>query len=494
MTFSWSHHPYACDDSDEEAERPTVAVAVASETGITPKREEGGAVFSPLPTPGSCTGAVFPTVAEAVEPTGPLTIQVTDLHTSVPAAVPQNSAASPYDRIQSPVPPVQRNQNAVPLYVTTPQSPPEGPIYQPFNFQPIVSPTVDTRIVYPPVYADPAAYSQPQPTTLPTTISAQTVPQTQPAVAPYPGGFANVPPALVSPASVPPALVSTSLPPLPSPGYCGSDAPPPLQVGSVDLLTPTDTPKEEISRGFQQADVSGTFGSQGIKTPSEEHFVISPRRFDPQDVPQDILSADSSEKPKASRGKKKKKCFLAVEFKWGVTAQVHAAESIPVGTHVLVARQRGLDMGMVTGVGKGGGGDEVVRLATAEEVEEWKTEQKRLEAKIVRMVRRLAQVHQVPLRIHFCGLQFDKRRVTIHYSSEQTHPDFRRLVAACHSRLRCSIWMNNCRPAHGAPGERVPDNHPGFPVSPPQLAMTTGSNGSPVPALPGQQVFWVGGQ
>lgn len=493
MTFSWSHHPYACDDSDEEGERPTVAVAVASAQNTSQREEAPTAVFSPLPTPGSCTGGMFPT-AEAVEPMGPLTIQVTDLHNSVPAAGPHNSAPSPYDRIHSPAPPVQRNQNAVPLYVTTPGSPPDRPMYQPFNsfnFQPIVSPTVDTRVAFQPVvYADCAAYSQPPALVTPGSTVAQPTPIAQPTVTqPYPGGFTSMPPALTS-----------LTPALPSPGY-GSE-PPPLhfQVGTIELLTPTVTPKEEISRSFQQGDVSGTVGSQGIKTPSEEHFVISPRRFDLQDMPQDMLSADSSEKPKAARGKKKKKCFLNVEFKWGVTAQVHASEVIAPGTHVLVARQRGLDMGMVTSLGKGGGGDEVVRLATAEEVEEWKTEQKRLEAKIVRMVRRLTQVHQVTLRIHFCGLQFDKRRVTIHYSAEQTHPDFRRLVAACHSRLRCSIWMNNCRPTSGAPGERVPDNHPGFPVLPPQLAMlpTTSSNGSPVPAgrspVPGVQGFWLGGQ
>eukprot|EP00756_Hemistasia_phaeocysticola_P042164 Hpha_TRINITY_DN16954_c0_g5::TRINITY_DN16954_c0_g5_i1::g.56144::m.56144 len=453
MTFSWSHHPYACDDSGDDGERPTVAGVAPTPALSTGRQEEIPVAFSPLPTPGSCRGGGGFPAAEAVEPMGPLRIQVNDL-TSMPAL------ATPLEPIQSPAPPVYHNRQGAQLaYVTTPNSPPEV-VYRGFpGFAPMSSPTV----IQPAVYADPtAAYARPAPA----------VAQPYPVAVPAPGPMLQVPPA---PTSEPPLRIGLF------------DLPAHDSRPMTALVTPTQTPKDEMHHGFlpnmeqgEGALVAATTGcttfSQGLKTPnSEEHFVISPRRFDTQDEPR-----AEGDKKGSKGGKKKKKYFLTVEFKWGVTVQVQHSEPLTVGTHVLVARQRGVDMGMVVGQGKGGGGDEVLRTATADEVDEWKTEQKRVEGKIVKMVRRLAQVHQVPLRIHFVGLQFDKRRVTIHYSSDQTHPDFRRLVAACHSRLRCSIWMNNCRPPPGAPGERVPDNHPGFPALPQHPTGGEQSSGQPL--------------
>eukprot|EP00756_Hemistasia_phaeocysticola_P011382 Hpha_TRINITY_DN15115_c0_g1::TRINITY_DN15115_c0_g1_i1::g.129221::m.129221 len=139
-------------------------------------------------------------------------------------------------------------------------------------------------------------------------------------------------------------------------------------------------------------------------------------------------------------------------------AQTHL--DLSSGKHVVVAVVRGQEMGVVRDVtlekpNRRLQQTKIVRVATPEEVETRDTRHVQDAVRALKFVRSLAAEHQVPLTIHWVHIQFDRRRMEFHYSSEQTHPDFRSLLETLHSRFRCRIWLNNCKPKHGQPGERI---------------------------------------
>jgi len=57
------------------------------------------------------------------------------------------------------------------------------------------------------------------------------------------------------------------------------------------------------------------------------------------------------------------------------------------------------------------------------------------------------------VQIHACEFQVDQLKLTIHYSSGEAKPDFRQLVHETFKEYQIRIWMNNCKPSEGQPGD-----------------------------------------
>jgi len=173
---------------------------------------------------------------------------------------------------------------------------------------------------------------------------------------------------------------------------------------------------------------------------------------------------------------------VIVELPMGRVRQSYTALELDSGDHVICQVVRGLEMGIVREVTLNTGGQQtasmndgrssalrsprrrlqpikIVRAACAEEVEIRDTLHARVEAKALVFVRDLIQELQVPLVVHRVHMQFDRRRMEFHYTSDQLHPDFRSLLEPLHSHFRCRIWLNNCKPRLGQPGERVESKH-----------------------------------
>lgn len=66
------------------------------------------------------------------------------------------------------------------------------------------------------------------------------------------------------------------------------------------------------------------------------------------------------------------------------------------------------------------------------------------------------QRHNIPITVHCAEYQFDRKKLTFHYSTDVGHPDFRTLLRDGYKQFRCRIWMNNCRPKGTDPGQPLP--------------------------------------
>eukprot|EP00756_Hemistasia_phaeocysticola_P031812 Hpha_TRINITY_DN16377_c2_g5::TRINITY_DN16377_c2_g5_i1::g.58123::m.58123 len=152
---------------------------------------------------------------------------------------------------------------------------------------------------------------------------------------------------------------------------------------------------------------------------------------------------------------------VIVELRYRRRRVAECEISVSRGDHVILDMTRGHDMGVVveTHAGRPHKRKErprVTRLATAAELQIFKKNLPRDEEDALVIARELVQEHGVPLVVHCVSFQFDRRRAELHYSSQLDHPDFRNLLDALHTRFKCRVWLNNCRPKVGHPGEPIP--------------------------------------
>eukprot|EP01062_Namystynia_karyoxenos_P058269 TRINITY_DN4980_c1_g1_i2.p1 TRINITY_DN4980_c1_g1~~TRINITY_DN4980_c1_g1_i2.p1 ORF type:complete len:836 (+),score=200.65 TRINITY_DN4980_c1_g1_i2:73-2508(+) len=185
-----------------------------------------------------------------------------------------------------------------------------------------------------------------------------------------------------------------------------------------------------------------------------------------------------------------------VAFRFGRTAEYGIAESAPGGTHVVVTTGRGHHIGTVTAMRPPRTHARLARPATSEEIAEWARVAQE-EAEALRYMREQVAQHQVPITVHGAEYQFDRRKLTFHYSSPVPRPPFQSLLHDMYRRYRCRIWMNNCQPRAGEPGESV-DLQQFLVLNAPSLAAASGCSvpagehvdpwGGPLPAEDGPPV------
>merc|ERR1719263_11214 len=97
----------------------------------------------------------------------------------------------------------------------------------------------------------------------------------------------------------------------------------------------------------------------------------------------------------------------------------------------------------------------VKRFATEGEVAAWRHHLVGDEAKAMRFIRTQVENHNIPVVVHRAEFQFDRKKLTFHYTTDHPHPDFRALLREGYRQFRCRIWMNNCRPKGNEPGEYI---------------------------------------
>ena len=153
---------------------------------------------------------------------------------------------------------------------------------------------------------------------------------------------------------------------------------------------------------------------------------------------------------------------VRVQHKHGRCGVYIHSKSAPAGSHVIVDGDRGLDLGMVIeckgmstleGAKKN---NKVKRDATEEEVRTWREGLVSDEAKAMKFIAHQIARHSIPIVVHRAEFQFDRKKLTFHYTTEATHPDFRCILKDGYRQFRCRIWLNNCNPKGSDPGQALP--------------------------------------
>eukprot|EP01062_Namystynia_karyoxenos_P013586 TRINITY_DN14898_c0_g1_i1.p1 TRINITY_DN14898_c0_g1~~TRINITY_DN14898_c0_g1_i1.p1 ORF type:complete len:534 (+),score=93.79 TRINITY_DN14898_c0_g1_i1:79-1602(+) len=159
-----------------------------------------------------------------------------------------------------------------------------------------------------------------------------------------------------------------------------------------------------------------------------------------------------------------------VERKYGQRAE-YLTDSLAVSPGqpvIVIPTGGGRDIGVVGSLRpaptRGSPSGRVLRAATPDEVATWQTTLHAMEQEARQFIRDLCSRHRVPITVHHAYWRFDCEHLTFHYTSDRTHPNFRRLLYEGYRRFKCRIWMNNCQPTGRAPGELVDPTHPGFPA------------------------------
>jgi len=154
---------------------------------------------------------------------------------------------------------------------------------------------------------------------------------------------------------------------------------------------------------------------------------------------------------------------ISVQFKHGRVGEFVYPQAVPQGTHCIVEGDRGQDLGLVVESKEVAYRREdlrrrlkIKRFATEEEVRRWRVVLVQEEMKSVEFMRQQADKHGIPINLHAAEFQFDRKKLTFHYSTrEGCHPDFRTLLRNGYKQFRCRIWMNNCKPQNGEPGDAL---------------------------------------
>eukprot|EP01059_Diplonema_ambulator_P012731 TRINITY_DN2317_c0_g1_i1.p1 TRINITY_DN2317_c0_g1~~TRINITY_DN2317_c0_g1_i1.p1 ORF type:complete len:1020 (+),score=301.73 TRINITY_DN2317_c0_g1_i1:92-3151(+) len=157
---------------------------------------------------------------------------------------------------------------------------------------------------------------------------------------------------------------------------------------------------------------------------------------------------------------------LFVLFKHGRRAEYASNERVPLGAHVLVESREGVDLGLVAGARLGGRKDDryrVQRVAQPSEVAAWKAlvadEEQALKAAIQQV-----QSACVPITLHRCEIQYDRRKSTFHYTGSPTREMLAALSQTCSQVFNCKVVFNNCQPPAGEQGDPIDLSTPAIPV------------------------------
>ena len=129
--------------------------------------------------------------------------------------------------------------------------------------------------------------------------------------------------------------------------------------------------------------------------------------------------------------------------------------------HNIFRVSQGIDLGILTGEARLAAAGEkpprtvhrLIELADDASVTRLETTVTEDEKGALAYVTERARKAKDPITIHRCEFQFDKRKLTLHYSSSVSRPDFRQLCHYAFREYSCRIWMNNCQPPAGQPGE-----------------------------------------
>ena len=165
--------------------------------------------------------------------------------------------------------------------------------------------------------------------------------------------------------------------------------------------------------------------------------------------------------PKPKEGKKAVSAML-VKFKHGREGEYYSDTPRVPGTHVVIEGQRGQDLGIVAGCHTVDNKPRaerrrrrVRRDASDEEIHAWGTTLLAEEEAALSLMKQQAIKHKIPIVVHRAEFQFDRKKLTFHYTTKIAKPDFRSILHDGFRQFKCRIWMNNCDPRSSEPGDKI---------------------------------------
>jgi len=198
----------------------------------------------------------------------------------------------------------------------------------------------------------------------------------------------------------------------------------------------------------------GGYSSQGASTTSTKSNT----------APAETSVSRSGDDTDESSNERPSSHMTMIELRHGRKRIAMAKQPLSSGTRVLVNTPRGEELATVclqsSSMTCASGGEkknkiEVIREISEKEYREFIAECDREENRVLTLARSLAARLQVPLTFNCVTMQWGRLWFILHYTSTQTHPDFRRLLKALRSKLGPNIWLNNCAPDGGFPGEII---------------------------------------
>eukprot|EP01060_Flectonema_neradi_P010177 TRINITY_DN172_c2_g2_i1.p1 TRINITY_DN172_c2_g2~~TRINITY_DN172_c2_g2_i1.p1 ORF type:complete len:343 (+),score=59.66 TRINITY_DN172_c2_g2_i1:46-1074(+) len=138
---------------------------------------------------------------------------------------------------------------------------------------------------------------------------------------------------------------------------------------------------------------------------------------------------------------------VLVQFKWGRQGEFLNNGSLALGTHVIVTADRGRDIGMVVesrligSTQKPKTMQKVVRIAKTGEITKWRKNISNEEKAAKRTCQKVMAKVGIVMKVMHAEYQFDMKKITFHFSSQTSHPDFRPVLDSLYSIFRCRIWF-----------------------------------------------------
>eukprot|EP01064_Diplonema_japonicum_P027962 TRINITY_DN4198_c0_g2_i1.p1 TRINITY_DN4198_c0_g2~~TRINITY_DN4198_c0_g2_i1.p1 ORF type:complete len:394 (+),score=58.19 TRINITY_DN4198_c0_g2_i1:138-1184(+) len=173
----------------------------------------------------------------------------------------------------------------------------------------------------------------------------------------------------------------------------------------------------------------------------------------PAGLPQRVFSPLSQLSETASEDsviveKTKTSHVVVLQFKWGRQDEFLTDRFYSTGTFLVASADRGRDMGMVASCRVASFQEttrkyvqRILSIATDEEVSRWKTLS--VEEKTARKIaQKVLAKAGVAMKVVHAEYQFDMKKVTFHYTSQASHPDFRIALDTLFSLLRVRIWFS----------------------------------------------------
>eukprot|EP00756_Hemistasia_phaeocysticola_P031769 Hpha_TRINITY_DN16375_c1_g2::TRINITY_DN16375_c1_g2_i3::g.62925::m.62925 len=137
--------------------------------------------------------------------------------------------------------------------------------------------------------------------------------------------------------------------------------------------------------------------------------------------------------------------LVVVQFKWGRLGDFKSNLALPVGTSVIVEADRGIDLGVVQSIDTQRSPAEaewrIVREATRKEQERWQKQFVTRELAAKKRAQTILEEAGVHLQILHAEYQFDKKKLTFHYTSSETRPNFRSALDDLFAAFRCRVWF-----------------------------------------------------
>ena len=175
---------------------------------------------------------------------------------------------------------------------------------------------------------------------------------------------------------------------------------------------------------------------------------------------------------------------VRVQHRFGRQATYNHTAALQTGVPIVVCGDRGRDIGIVLKcvvcTGKPGPcSGKVDREASATEVASWRKGMNAEETRAMRWIKTMLNKHDVPISVAHAEFQYDKAKLTFHYTTSAGHPDFKILAKLGFRQFRCKIWMHRI-------GTQMKDAS----VSPPGLLSAAASSAATVSAASSPSPSW----